>query len=104
MTKNNKLPQEIVDHWPEIFKDVEINTVPIEYLHGIRVKFKDGKDWFIDMRKRSKDSTLESVENDLEEFFQENDERIQSVEFNLNTAKVKKDVETRTKQFLKRRK
>jgi len=99
--KNNKLPQEIIDHWPEIFEDVEIKAIPIEYLQGVNVHFKDGRQWNIDLRRR-RGTTLEAVEEILDEFFKEHDELIESVDFNLNTQKVKKDVQERTKRFMKR--
>ncbi len=102
MHKNSKLPQEIVDHWPEIFEDVEIKAIPIEYLHGLNVHFKDGRQWHIDLR-RKRGATLESIQDTLDEFFEEHDEQINSVDFNLNTEKVKKDVQERTKRFMKRR-
>lgn len=103
MPNSNKLPQEIVNHWPEIFEDVEIKAIPIEYLQGIHVLFKDGRTWAIDMKSRKRGTTLESIEESLDEFFKENDDLIESVEFNINSAKIKKDVELHTKRFLKRR-
>lgn len=100
---NNKLPPEIIDHWPEIFNDVEIKAIPIEYLHAINVHFKDGRTWSIDMKKNKKSSSVEEIENSLQEFFEEYDSLIETVDFSLNTAKVKKDVVLHTKRFLKRR-
>ena len=49
----NKLPPEVVEHWPEIFEDVEITAVPIEYIHSVHVYFNDGKIWQIDMDKQT---------------------------------------------------
>jgi len=100
--KTNKFPRSIIDHWPEIFNDVEIRAIPIKYLHAINVNFKDGNKWCIEMNK-NKGSTVEELEESLEEFFNEHDDLIESVEFNLNTAKVKKDVQIHTKRFMKRR-
>ena len=34
---NNKLPPEVVDYWPEVFKDVEIKAIPIKYVAGVHV-------------------------------------------------------------------
>jgi hypothetical protein len=40
----------------------------------------------------------------LEEFFDNYDDSILSVEFQLDTMKIKKDVQSRTKSFMKKRK
>ena len=44
-----KLPKEVISHWPEVFKDINIDVVPLEYLHSIRIEFADGKLWEIDV-------------------------------------------------------
>ena len=49
----NKLPDEVIKHWPEVFGDVEIKAVPIEYIHNIHVYFHDGKVWEIDLDKQT---------------------------------------------------
>lgn len=97
----NKLPPEIVEHWPEVLEDVEIKAVPIEYLDAINVYFHDGKVWTIDLKDESSTSNLE---NTLESFFDEYDDAIKRVDFSINTAKVKKDIQARTRSFMKRRK
>jgi len=44
---SKKLPQDVINHWPEVFEDVDIDVVPLEYLHSVRVEFIDGKIWDI---------------------------------------------------------
>lgn len=103
--KNTKLPSEVVDHWPEIFSDIEIKAIPIQYIKSINVQFADGKVWVIEVNNEIITQTnLESVEESLADFFDEYDEVIDTVDFNLNTTKVRKDIETRTKRFMKKRK
>lgn len=101
MPKNNKLPPEIVNHWPEVFEHVEIKAIPLEYLDSIDVHFYDGKVWNIDLKD---DKSAESLEETLQTFFNEYDDVIKSVDFSLNTAKVKQDVQARTRSFMKKRK
>lgn len=104
MPDNNKLPPEIVDHWPEIFDDIEIKAVPIQYIKNITVTFDDGKTWIIDVKKSlNTKNDLSEIEDSLEDFFNEYDEYIDSVDFNLDTEKVKRDIIARTKTFMKRR-
>jgi hypothetical protein len=105
VSKNN-LPPEVISHWPEIFKDVEIKAVPIEYIHTIHVYFHDGKIWQIDMdEQKAKDANdLNGIENSLETFLEQYNDEISHVDFRLNTTKVVQDVKSRTKSFMKKRK
>jgi hypothetical protein len=105
VSKNN-LPPEVISHWPEIFKDVEIKAVPIEYIHNIHVYFHDGKIWQIDMdeQKIKGANDLDGIENSLETFLEQYNDEISHVDFRLNTSKVVADVKSRTKSFMKKRK
>ena len=49
-----KLPKHVIDIWPDVFKDIDLKVVPLDYLHSIRVVFQDGKIWDIDIQN-SKD-------------------------------------------------
>lgn len=101
----NKLPPEVVKHWPEVFKDIEIKAVPIEYIHNIRVYFHDGRIWEIDMDKQkvATDQSIESIETSLETFLAQYDDEIDHVDFRLNSSKLVKDVKSRTQKFMKKR-
>lgn len=100
----NKLPKEVISHWPEIFNDIEIKAVPIEYIHSVHVHFHDGKIWEIDMEKQEENSDINLIENSLEAFLSEYNDEISHVDFRLNTEKVVKDVKTKTKNFMKKSK
>ena len=102
----NKLPPDVIKHWPEVFGDVEIKAVPIEYIHIIHVYFHDGKVWEIDLDKQPSigDGDINIVENSLETFLEQYNDEISHVDFRLNTSKVVQDIKTRTKSFMKKRK
>lgn len=102
----NKLPQEVISHWPEIFNDVEIKAVPIEYIHSVYVSFHDGKIWEIDMDKQKiqDGDDINKIESSLETFLEQYDDEILHVDFRLNTEKIVTDVKSRTKTFMKKRK
>jgi hypothetical protein len=100
----NKLPPDVVKHWPEIFGEVEIKAVPIEYIHSVNVYFHDGKIWEINMDKQSEVSNLDLIETSLEAFLSEYNDEISHVDFRLNTSKVVQDVKSRTRSFMKKRK
>jgi len=102
----NKLPPEVIKHWPEIFNDVEIKAVPIEYIHSVHVHFHDGKIWEIDLDQQALHSKgdVSKVEDSLETFLAEYNDEISHVDFRLNTSKVVQDVKSRTRSFMKKRK
>ena len=101
------LPPEVISHWPEVFKDVDVQVVPLEYLHSIRVFFVDGKIWDIDMAKTrdlKQNQDSDTLEKTLEGLFEEYEDVITNIDFRLNTKKLKQDITNRTKLFLKKRK
>jgi len=102
--KQQALPDDVVEHWPEVFSDVDVQVVPLEYLDSIRVFFTDGKVWDIDIEKTKKNSDDMNLEEILEQMFEEYDNVIENVDFRLNTSKLKKDIQRRTRIFLKKNK
>lgn len=105
MPKNKKLPPEVVDHWPEVFDEIEIKAVPIEYIRAVMIHFHNGKIWeiAIDQDKIDENGSY-ALEQNIEALIAEYDEDIKTVDFRLDTEKVKKDIQRRTKYFMKLRK
>lgn len=103
MSNGKKLSKDVIAHWPEIFKDIDVHAVPIQYIDTINVTFTDGNTWVIELDNK-KGITEEEVEMSLEELFDEYEDTIANVDFTLNTEKVKRDIQARTKRFLKKRK
>ncbi len=108
MPKKNSLPPDVVSQWPEIFSDIEIKAVPLEYIDSMRVSFEDGKVWEIDISKTRKSITKEEQQKELEEtlrnFIEEYSTVIKTVDFRLKTQKVISDMKERTNKFMKKRK
>lgn len=105
--ETSPLPPEVISHWPEVFKDVDVQVVPLEYLHSIRVFFVDGKIWDIDMAKTrdlKQNQDSDTLEKTLEDLFEQYEDVITNIDFRLNTKKLKQDITNRTKLFLKKRK
>ena len=102
----NKLPPEVISQWPEVFGDVEIHAVPIEYIHSAHVYFHDGKVWQIDIdtQNMSGSDDINAIESSLETFLADYNDEISHVDFRLNTSKVVADIKKRTKSFMKKRK
>ena len=97
---SKKLPPEVIKYWPEVFEDVEVEVVPIDYLYSVRISFEDGVTWDIDLTDKDNVYDLESSISDLLETYEDS---IIHIDFRLNTEKVKKDISKRTHLFMKKR-
>ena len=99
-----RLPKEVVAHWPEIFSDLHVESIPVEYLLSIKVTVKDGKNWEIRLKNNRQTMTNKELEKQITELFKTYGDAIKNVDFRLDTNKVKADITKRTKTFLKKRK
>ena len=105
--RDNSLPPDVISHWPEVFEGLDVQVVPLEYLHPVRVFFVDGKIWDIDIAKTrnlKQKGSPESLENTLEDLFNQYEDVITNIDFRLDTQRLKQDITNRTKSFLKKRK
>ena len=64
-----RLPKEVVAHWPEIFSDLHVESIPVEYLLSIKVTFKDGKNWEIRLKNNRQKMTNKVLEKQIKELF-----------------------------------
>ncbi len=103
MPKEGKLHPDLIKHWPEIFKDIDVRSIPLEYLNAVYVTFDDGKVWAIELDENAnKDAKPEDIEYGLEELLDQYEDVIENVDFRINTKKIKHDMQRRTKHFLKK--
>ncbi len=86
-------------YWQDIFNTVNFDYLPVEYLNSLLVKFKDGRNWEIDLR--AKEQERKSNDKILQDFFQQYNKEIVHIDFRVDLKKVKNDVSKRTKRFLK---
>lgn len=103
MINGKKLPKDVIDRWPEIFGEISLNVVPLQYLHTVRITFKNSKIWEIDFEKDSK-RNWDSFEKEIKEIVSQYEDSIENIDFKLNTDKIKKDITKHTTKFLKNRK
>jgi hypothetical protein len=102
--KGRNLPKDVIDHWPEVFGEVELNVMPLRYLHTVLVNFKDGKTWEIKITAKARKEGWGAFEKTLGELCRNYESTIVDVDFKLDTDLLKKHVEQGTQQFLKKRK
>ena len=105
MTKSGKiLPRDVIEHWPEVFEHIELNVLPIRYIHTVLVNFKDGKTWEIKITGKARREGWEAFQQNLSEICRTYEDKIDNVDFKLDTDRVRKDIEKSTQKFLKKRK
>ena len=105
MTQTGRiLPKDVIEHWPEVFGEVELNVMPLKYLHTVLVNFKDGKSWEIKITEKTKREGWPAFERNLAELVKNYNESVENVDFKLDTPKVRKDIEKETQKFLKKKK
>ena len=103
-TDKNKLPKHVIDIWPDIFQDIDLKVVPIDYLHSIRVVFHSGKIRDIDIQNsKDADGKQINVQKELEDIFTSYESDISNIDFRLDTERVKRDIKKRTALFMKKR-
>jgi|TARA_X000000950_G_scaffold105805_1_gene133274 hypothetical protein len=101
--RRKKLPTEVIKDWPDVLNDVDVNVVPVEYLHSIRVIFNDGRIWDLDIEKSRQKTKKVNIEKELHSLFQEYENAISNIDFRLNTDRLKADIKKRTNLFMKKR-
>lgn len=106
MPSQNKkqLNQNIIDQWPEIFADIDLSSIPLDYLHNVVITFKDGNQWNVIIKKRDRDVMKGNLPKELTELFNNYEKNIANVDFQLDIPQMKKDVEKSTKKFLRGKK
>ena len=103
MSNKKGLPSEISNYWPEIFKDIEIKAIPIDYIRSINIVFSDGTVWTVDIDRNKESIDVNDIEEIIEEIIDENEDSIETVDFKLDTEQVQKDIKKRTDIFMKKR-
>lgn len=104
MILKKTLPKEVVEHWPEVFGEINLKVIPIKYLDSVLISFNDGRTWRISIRSKLKSGGAEKVEKELQEFLTTYDSVISNIDFKLDTDRVKRDILKITNKFLKKRK
>ena len=98
------LSKEIIEHWPEVFNDVELNVLPLKYLQAVLINFKDGKTWEIRITTSTKKEGWAVFEKNLSDLCRSYEHRIDNIDFKIDTPKIRKDIEQSTKKFLRKKK
>lgn len=104
MTTGKSLPKDVIDHWPEVLGEVTLNVIPPQYLHSVRITFKNAKVWEVNIGTEKGDDAWEIFESRMKELIATYEDSIENIDFKLDTEKLKKDIIKNTKKFLNNKK
>lgn len=93
-------PDYLVKQWPEVFEDMYMNTMPLLYLNSVQIKFKDGRIWEIDIKEQLLIFDPDTVVDKILGMFEEYNQEIEDIDFDIDTEKLKQDIKDRTKGML----
>ncbi len=94
-----KPPTDLIKEWPEVFSDIYINTMPVEYVENIQLEFNNGGVWEIDIQSQLSEYEVDEISNKIMFAFHEYHEEISKISFKLDINKLKKDIETSTRKL-----
>jgi hypothetical protein len=95
-----KPPKQLVDEWPEVFSDLYMNTMPVNYLEYIHLEFSSGMVWELDVKDQLKHLDPDVVSQRLYETIQEYKDQVIKFNFKLDVNKLKKDIKKSSRQIL----
>jgi hypothetical protein len=102
-SSGKSLPKDVIDHWPEVFADIQLNVLPLKYLTTVLINFKDGKKWEVKITAEARKEGWVVFEKQLAELVKNYEDTIDNVDFKLDTARVKLDIEKSTQKFLRKK-
>lgn len=91
MQKKNKLPKEVIDVWPEVFEEIEMVAIPMQYILGMQVFFENGTIYDIEMDSNDPFYDSDIIEDSMNTFLDENQDSILDIQLQINTEKVIED-------------
>lgn len=93
-------PEHLIQQWPEVFEGMYMNTMPLFYLNSLRLEFKDGRIWEIDIKVQLIVLDAQIVADKILDMFDEYGQEIENIKFDIDTEKLKKDIKDQTKGML----
>lgn len=95
-----KPPKHLVREWPEVFEGLYMNTMPVTYLNFLQIQFANGRIWEININEQLSGETGDIIADKLMNIFQEYQEEITKIDFQIDIERLKKDINDKTKKIL----
>lgn len=94
-------PKHISKEWPEVFEHIYMNSMPIRYIHGVELEFRDGRIWEVDISEQLPFSHEDDIVERLMSALNEMAGDIIGINFNIDVEKLKVDIQDQTKNIMK---
>ena len=78
MHKKKRFEESTIESWPDVLKDIRIESIPTDYIEHIKINFIDGREWIIDVS----DNPDADYNAAIEELYQEYSNSIKTINFN----------------------
>jgi hypothetical protein len=95
-----RTPFELVQEWPEVFEDMYMSTMPVDYLQILRLSFRNGRIWEIDIAEQLVENANEVVADKILKIFSEYKDDIVKIDFSIDVEKLKSDIAEQTRKIL----
>ena len=93
-------PRHLIKEWPEVFEDLYMNTMPVEYLEYVHLEFANGRVWQIDIKEQLKELESADVATRLLDTMSEYRADIVKLDFKIDIEKLKKYISDSTGNIL----
>ena len=95
-----QLAQHFVAQWPEVLEGIELTRMPITYVDAVNIILKNNVTITVDIKASLKTMTREQTASMLKTYINKNFNNIKNVDLKFNVAKLKEDMENKTKAVL----
>jgi len=95
-----KPPKHLVDEWPEVFKDLYMDTMPVAYVEKMIIEFTDGRIWEINVKQQLENANPDIVAKKLLNSLTEYKDTIKNLDFKIDVGLLKADIAKKTKKIL----
>ena len=90
----------IIKQWPEVFENLYMDTMPLEYLESMTLEFSNGRVWKIDVIDQIKDQNQNDIAQKILDTFEEYQNEIIKIDFRIDVDKLKKDIKKSTQKVI----
>jgi hypothetical protein len=102
VTKKRKLdPKDELQRWEELISTADIQSVPLNYIETIKFNMIDGTVEFLEVAQLKKTGLkITDIKVLLDNFLDQQDDRIDCLDFVVDVKAVKKTISQKTKRLL----
>ena len=89
------------NRWESLLSDADISSIPVNYLKSVEITMLDGSIEQFDIKDLvSKGLTFNEIETIMDEFMDQFDDNIDSLDFHLNLEVLAEEVGNKTKRLI----